>query len=53
VARLQTKPGVGTISAQTLVAAVDTIDRFPSAKKLVGQNLKDIAPKYLQNGWRH
>jgi transposase len=35
VARLETMPGVGPISAQTLVAAVDTIERFPSAKKLV------------------
>ena len=35
VARLETIPGGGAISAQTLVAAVDTIDRFASAKKLV------------------
>ena len=35
VARLETIPGVGPISAQTLVAAVDTIDRFATAKKLV------------------
>ncbi len=35
VAQLQTLPGVGHVSAQTLVAAVDRIERFPSAKKLV------------------
>jgi transposase len=28
-------PGVGPVCAQTLVAAVDTIDRFATAKKLV------------------
>ena len=35
VARLETMPGVGPVCAQTLVAAVDTIDRFATAKKLV------------------
>jgi transposase len=35
VARLETMPGVGPIRAQTLVAAVETIERFPRAKKLV------------------
>jgi transposase len=28
-------PGVGQVSAQTLGAAVDSIDRFRTAKKLV------------------
>ena len=35
VARLETMPGVGPISGHALVAAVDMIERFPSAKKLV------------------
>ncbi len=35
VARLETIPGVGRVSAQTLIAAVDRIERFPTAKKLV------------------
>src|SRR5438094_7464851 len=35
VAQLTTIPGVGPVSAQTLVAAVDRIERFASAKKLV------------------
>src|SRR5262245_13315754 len=35
IARLESIPGVGRISAQTLVAAVDRIERFPTAKQLV------------------
>src|SRR5262249_61223771 len=35
IAQLTTIPGVGPVSAQTLVAAVDRIERFASAKKLV------------------
>src|ERR1043166_3896377 len=35
IARLTTIPGVGPVSAQTLVAVVDRIERFASAKKLV------------------
>jgi transposase len=31
VARLESIPGVGQVSAQTLVAAVDRIDRFATA----------------------
>jgi transposase len=50
VARLETMPGVGTISAQTLVAAVDTIDRFPSAKKLVAY--AGLAPSVRASGER-
>src|SRR5262245_5983881 len=34
ITRLQSIPGVGQISAQTLVAAVDRIERFATAKKL-------------------
>ena len=33
VARLETMPGVGPVCAQTLVAAVDTIDRFATAPR--------------------
>jgi transposase len=50
VARLETMPGVGAISAQTLVAAVDTIDRFPSGKKLVAY--AGLAPSVRASGER-
>jgi len=50
VARLETMPGVGPISAQTLVAAVDTIERFPSAKKLVAY--AGLAPSVRASGER-
>lgn len=50
VARLETIPGVGPISAQTLVAAVDRIDRFPSAKKLVAYS--GLAPSVRASGER-
>ena len=50
VARLETMPGVGQVSAQTLVAAVDTIDRFPSAKKLVAY--AGLAPSVRASGER-
>jgi transposase len=50
VARLETMPGVGPISAQTLVAAVDTIQRFPSAKKLVAY--AGLAPSVRASGER-
>ena len=43
VTRLQTIPGVGRVSAQTLVAVVDRIERFPSAKKLVAYSGKKTA----------
>jgi transposase len=50
VARLESIPGVGRISAQTLVAAVDTIDRFRSAKKLVAY--AGLAPSVRASGER-
>jgi transposase len=50
VARLETMPGVGQVSAQTLVAAVDTIDRFPTAKKLVAY--AGLAPSVRASGER-
>jgi transposase len=36
VERLQTIPGVGMLSALTLVAAVDQVERFHSAKQMTG-----------------
>src|SRR5262245_26415090 len=48
VARLETMPGVGPVSAQTLVAAVDTITRFPSAKKLMAY--AGLAPSVRASG---
>ncbi len=48
VARLETMPGVGQVSAQTLVAAVDTIDRFATAKKLVAY--AGLAPSVWASG---
>jgi transposase len=36
VERLQTIPGVGMVSALTLVAAVDEVERFQSAKQMTG-----------------
>ena len=36
VARLETMPGVGPVCAQTLVAAVDTIDRFATREEARG-----------------
>ena len=50
LARLQTIPGVGPRSAQTLVAAVDTIARFPTAKKLVAYS--GLAPSVRASGDR-
>jgi transposase len=50
VGRLQTIPGVGQVSAQTLVAAVDTIDRFPTAKKLVAYS--GLVPSVRASGER-
>jgi transposase len=50
VARLETMPGVGPVSAQTLVAAVDTIERFASAKKLVAY--AGLAPSVRASGER-
>ena len=50
VARLETMPGVGPVCAQTLVAAVDTIDRFATAKKLVAY--AGLAPSVRASGER-
>jgi transposase len=50
VARLETMPGVGQVSAQTLVAAVDTIARFATAKKLVAY--AGLAPSVRASGER-
>ena len=50
IARLQSIPGVGRISAQTLVAAVDRIERFPSAKKLVAYS--GLVPSVRASGER-
>ena len=50
VARLETMPGVGQVSAQTLVAAVDTIERFATAKKLVAY--AGLAPSVRASGER-
>jgi transposase len=50
VARLETMPGVGQVSAQTLVAAVDTIARFSTAKKLVAY--AGLAPSVRASGER-
>jgi transposase len=50
VRRLETIPGVGRVSAQTLVAAVDTIERFPTAKKLVAYS--GLVPSVRASGER-
>ena len=43
-----TIPGVGVTTVATLVAAIDTIHRFPSAKRLVGY--LGIDPSVRQSG---
>jgi transposase len=50
VAQLTTIPGVGAVSAQTLLAAVDRIERFPSARKLVAY--AGLAPSVRASGER-
>lgn len=50
VARLETIPGVGRVSAQTLVAVVDRIERFATAKKLVAYS--GLAPSVRASGER-
>jgi transposase len=50
VGRLETIPGVGPVSAQTLVAAVDRIERFATAKKLVAYS--GLAPSVRASGER-
>jgi len=49
-ARLQTMPGVGQIGSMTLLAAVDRIERFPSARKFVGYS--GLAPSVRSSGER-
>lgn len=48
IGRLMTIPGVGVTTAATLIAAIGDIDRFPSAKKLVGY--LGIDPRVRQSG---
>ena len=50
VTQLQTIPGVGQVSAQTLVATVDRIERFPTAKKLVAYS--GLVPSVRASGER-
>lgn len=50
VAQLQSIPGVGRVSAQTLVAVVDRIERFARAKKLVAYS--GLAPSVRASGER-
>jgi transposase len=50
VSRLETLPGVGPVSALTLVAAVDRIERFSTAKKLVAY--AGLAPSVRASGDR-
>lgn len=49
-AQLQTMPSVGTISSLTLLAAVDDVERFPSARKLVSYS--GLAPTVRASGER-
>lgn len=50
VAQLQTMPSVGTISSLTLLAAVDKIERFGSARKLVSYS--GLVPTVRSSGER-
>lgn len=50
VQRLQSIPGVGRVSAQTLVATVDTIRRFRGAKQLVAYS--GLVPSVRASGER-
>lgn len=50
VARLETIPGVGRVSALTLVAAVEKIARFAEAKQLTAYN--GIVPTVRSSGER-
>jgi transposase len=50
VAQLQTIPGVGPLTAQTLVAAIDRVHRFANARKLVGYI--GLAPSVRSSGER-
>jgi len=48
--RLKTIPGVGWVSALTFLSAVDTIQRFPSSRKLVGYS--GLAPTVRESSER-
>jgi transposase len=50
VAQLQTIPGVGPLTAQTVVAAIDRVHRFANARKLVGYI--GLAPSVRSSGER-
>jgi transposase len=50
IARLESIPGVGRVSAQTLVATVDTIRRFPGAKQLAAYS--GLVPSVRASGER-
>jgi transposase len=50
VTQLQSIPGVGQVSAQTLIATVDRIERFPTAKKLVAYS--GLVPSVRASGDR-
>jgi transposase len=49
-ARLKTIPKVGRIAALTFLAAVDQVERFPTARKLVGYS--GLAPTVRSSGER-
>lgn len=44
-------PGIGLLTAMNILAAVGEIDRFPTAKKLVGY--AGLYPRYHQSGMRY
>ena len=48
--RLKTIPGVGRIASMTFLAAVDEVERFPSARKLVGYS--GLSPTVRSSGER-
>jgi transposase len=48
--RLRTIPGVGWVCALTFLSAVDTIQRFPSSRKLVGYS--GLAPTVRESSER-
>ena len=48
IKRLMTIPGVGVTTAATLIAAIGDIDRFPTAKRLVGY--LGVDPRVRQSG---
>ena len=50
VEKLKTIPGVGKTASQTLLSAIDTIDRFSTSKKLVSYS--GLAPSVRSSGDR-